>query len=161
MTVPGAVVERAETEADLDAVADLEGRCFTNPWTREMLARELATSDVAHVFVLRLPGGVVAGFCSCWIVADELHVNTIAVDAAYRRQGLGLFLMRQVMAEASRRGAERATLEVRASNDAARLLYEQLGFSVSATRPNYYSQPDEDALILWREGLRDLDSPEL
>ncbi len=69
--------------------------------------------------------------------------------------------MRQVMAEARRRGAHRATLEVRASNDAARLLYEQLGFSVSAIRRNYYSQPDEDALILWREGLRDLDSPEL
>ena len=161
MTLHDAVVERLESDGDLDAVAELEGRCFTNPWTREMLARELAHSDVAHVFVLRLPGIEVAGFCSCWIVADELHINTIAVDPAWRRQGLGLFLMRRVMAEAGRRGATRATLEVRASNDAALLLYERLGFSVTAVRPRYYSQPEEDAWILWREGLLNLDSPEV
>ena len=160
MTAADVVVERIEKEQDLDAVAELEARCFTNPWTREMLAREVAQSDVAHVYVLRLPGHPVAGFCSCWIIADELHINTIAVDAGHRRQGLATRLVRHVMKEAARRGAVRATLEVRASNDAARLLYERLGFTVSATRPGYYSQPDEDALILWKHGLTDLDSPD-
>lgn len=138
---------------DLDAVAELEARCFTNPWTREMLARELADSQVAHVFVLRLPGIPVAAFCSCWIVADELHVNTIAVDFPHRQHGLGTRLMRWVMAEAARRGAARATLEVRASNEAARRLYERLGFQVAARRSGYYTQPDEDALILWSAQL--------
>jgi ribosomal-protein-alanine N-acetyltransferase len=140
-------------DADLDAVAELEGRCFTNPWTREMLARELARSDVARVFVVRLPGDPVAAFCSCWIVVDELHINTIAVDSAYRRMGIATELMRYVMAEAARKGARRATLEVRASNEAARKLYESLGFAVAAVRARYYTQPDEDALILWKEGL--------
>ena len=147
-------------ETDLDAVADLEARCFTNPWTRDALAGELARSDVARVFVARLPGAPVAAFCSCWFVADELHVNTIAVDPAHRRSGIATGLMRYVIAEAARHGARRATLEVRASNDPARKLYESLGFAVSAVRPRYYTQPEEDALILWKDGLRNLDNPE-
>jgi [ribosomal protein S18]-alanine N-acetyltransferase len=149
----GILIERMVSDDDLDAVAALEARCFTNPWTREMLARELAQSDVAHVFVLRLPDRSVAAFCSCWIVADELHINTIAVDTAYRRQGLASGMLRHVLADAAARGAVRATLEVRASNEPARLLYERLGFAVAAIRPKYYTAPDEDALILWKEGL--------
>ena len=148
-----AVVEEVETEADLDAVVDLEARCFTNPWSRELLARELGRGDVAHLFALRLPGVQVAAFCFCWIIVDELHVNTIAVDEGYRRRGLGLRLMREVMERAARRGATRATLEVRASNVPARRLYEALGFTVRGVRRNYYTHPEEDALILWKEGL--------
>ena len=156
-----AVVERLTADSDLDLVADLEARCFTNPWTRETLGRQLAESDVAFVFVLRLPERPVAAFCFCWIVADELHVNTVAVDEEYRRRGFATHLMRYVMSEAARRGAQRATLEVRESNTPALKLYESLGFSVTARRPNYYTSPEEDALILWKEGLDQLGSPEL
>jgi [ribosomal protein S18]-alanine N-acetyltransferase len=159
-TPSDAIVERMESDADLTAVAELEARCFTNPWTRDMLARELAQSDIAHVFILRLPGERVAAFCSCWIIADELHVNTIAVDPRYRRLGLATHLMRHVMIEAARRGATRATLEVRESNEAARILYQSLGFGVTAVRRRYYTNPEEDALILWREDLTDLNNPE-
>jgi [ribosomal protein S18]-alanine N-acetyltransferase len=59
--------------------------------------------------------------------------------------------MRHVLEEAVRLGARRATLEVRAGNDAARRLYERLGFYVAGRRRNYYSAPVEDALILWRD----------
>jgi [ribosomal protein S18]-alanine N-acetyltransferase len=149
----GLVIERLASEQDLDEVAELEARCFTNPWTRDMLARELAQSGVAHIFLLRLPDRRLAGFCSCWIVADELHVNTLVVDLPYRRRGLGASLIRWVIREAVRRGAARATLEVRESNEAARSLYPGLGFEVVARRSRYYSQPEEDALILWRENL--------
>ena len=145
--------ERVTGGADLDGVAELEARCFTNPWTREMLAGELARSDVAHVFVLRPRGHLIVAFCTCWIIVDELHINTIAVDERHRRSGLAAHLMRQVMAEAARRGATRATLEVRESNVAARRLYESLGFAVTAVRPEYYTRPVETALVLWREGL--------
>ena len=149
----GMAIERLSDDRDLDEVAELEARCFTNPWTREMLARELAQSDVAHVFLLRLPDRRLAGFCSCWIVADELHVNTLVVDMPYRQRRLGVGLMAWVIDEAARRGATRATLEVRESNEPARRLYASLGFEVVARRPRYYSQPVEDALILWRENL--------
>lgn len=149
----GMLIDRLSDERDLDEVAELEARCFTNPWTRDMLARELAQSDVAHVFLLRLPDRRLVGFCSCWIVADELHVNTLVIDIPYRLRRLGVGLMRWVMEEAARRGALRATLEVRESNEAARRLYVSLGFQLVARRPGYYSQPEEDALILWHEHL--------
>jgi ribosomal-protein-alanine N-acetyltransferase len=160
MPEDGIVVERLASDEDLDAVADLESRCFNNPWTRDMLARELAQSDVAHVFVLRLPACPVAGFCSCWIVVDELHINTLDVDIPFRRRGLGVYLMRFVIGEAVRRGVRRATLEVRESNVAARKLYEMLGFSVAGKRSRYYTLPDEDALVLWREDLPGLILPQ-
>ena len=145
------VIERLTSEADLDAVASMEAACFTNPWTREMLAGELARNPFARVYVLRLPGSPVAAFCACWLVVDELHINTIAVGPDYRRQGLATALMRHILGEVAREGIRRATLEVRQSNEAARQLYEHLGFTVAAVRPGYYTQPVEDALIMWRE----------
>jgi ribosomal-protein-alanine N-acetyltransferase len=148
----GMVVERA-WEADLDAVATLEADAFTNPWSRDMLERELRESEVARVYVLRLPGQPVAAFCTCWVIYDELHINTIAVDRSRRRQGLATALMRFVHEDAARGGAVRATLEVRRSNDAAQQLYERLGFKVSAVRHRYYTQPEEDALIFWLDRL--------
>lgn len=142
------VIERVSDAVDLDAVAALEAATFTNPWTREMLDRELRQSDVARVYVVRLPGCRVAAFCACWLVHDELHINTIAVDARMRRRGLATALMKHLLAEAAASGAHRTFLEVRRSNLPAQRLYERLGFSVAAVRRNYYSQPEEDALVL-------------
>jgi ribosomal-protein-alanine N-acetyltransferase len=142
------VIERISEPADLDAVAALESATFTNPWTREMLERELRQSDVARVYVLRLPGCPVAAFCACWLVHDELHINTIAVDAHVRRQGMATALIKHILAEAVSHGAHRTYLEVRRSNLPAQRLYESLGFTIAAVRRNYYSQPEEDALVL-------------
>jgi len=151
MDPAGLVIERVSDPADLDAVAALEAATFTNPWTREMLDRELRQSDVARVYVARLPGCRVAAFCACWLVYDELHINTIAVDASRRRQGLATALMTHLLADAAANGAHRTFLEVRRSNVPAQRLYESLGFTVAAVRRNYYTQPDEDALVLSRE----------
>ena len=144
------IVDRLTGDDDLDAVVALEAASFTNPWTREMLARELEQPTSARVYVLRLPGVPVAGFCSCWVIGDELHVNTIAVEAARRGHGLGRALMLHVLADVARDGVRRATLEVRRSNLAAQRLYERLGFVVAGVRKRYYTHPEEDALILWR-----------
>jgi ribosomal-protein-alanine N-acetyltransferase len=151
--VQDVIFERAQASADLDAVAALEEECFTNPWTREMLERELAHSDVARIYVARTDATHLAAFCACWVVADELHVNTMAVAPAFRRRGLGSALMRFVMADAVRDGARRATLEVRRSNEAARALYASLGFADVAVRERYYSHPEEDAIIMWHQRL--------
>ena len=145
-------IELVGVHDDIEEILALETAVFTNPWPREMLARELADSPVTRLYALRDPAGRLVGFCLCWVVLDELHVNTIAVAPELRRQGLARRLMRHVLAEAAAAGARRATLEVRRSNRAALALYEELGFAVCAVRPRYYSQPEEDALILWREG---------
>jgi ribosomal-protein-alanine N-acetyltransferase len=147
---PTLVIERVSSDEDLDAVASLEAASFINPWTREMLARELSQNELARVYVVRMPGERVAAFCACWVIVDELHINTIAVREDLRRRGLATALMHHVLDDAPRQGASRATLEVRRSNEAAQRLYEALGFRLAGVRPGYYTQPDEDALILWR-----------
>jgi ribosomal-protein-alanine N-acetyltransferase len=144
------VIERITGAEDLDAVAALEAATFTNPWTRDMLERELLQSDVARVYVARLPERRVAAFCACWLVYDELHINTIAVDAGLRRQGLATTLMMHILRDAAAQGATRTYLEVRRSNLPAQALYQRLGFTVAGIRRNYYTNPDEDALVLAR-----------
>jgi ribosomal-protein-alanine N-acetyltransferase len=138
-------------EPDLDGVLAVEAESFTNPWTRDMYAWELQNRAVCHIYVARTADCAVAGFCAFWLVFDEIHVNNVAIRPQYRGRGMGTAVMHHVLAEARRLGAKRATLEVRASNEPARRLYERLGFYVAAVRPNYYSSPVEDALILWRD----------
>ena len=140
-------------DADLDAIVALEAESFTNPWSRDTLVWELKNSDVTQLYLLRDDAQSVLAFCVCWLIFDELHINTLAVAPAARRRGLASRLLRDVMAEAAVAGGKRATLEVRASNNAALALYGRLGFHVAARRPRYYTRPEEDALILWREGL--------
>ena len=147
------VIERVSSDADLDAVAFLEAASFTNPWSREMLGRELAENALARIYVLRLPDQPVVAFCACWLILDEIHINTIAVTPDRRRTGLATALLRHVMREAAAEGARRATLEVRRSNEAARRLYERLGFQAGGVRRGYYTHPEEDALILWKDTL--------
>ena len=146
-------IARLTPDEDLDDVVALEAASFTNPWTREMLARELSHSDVARVYVLRGPDRRLLAFCACWVVFDELHLNTLAVAADRRREGLATRLLDFVFADAVAAGVRRATLEVRRSNEPALRLYERLGFTVKAVRTGYYSQPEEDGLILWRDDL--------
>jgi ribosomal-protein-alanine N-acetyltransferase len=93
----------------------------------------------------------VTGFCAFWLVFDEIHINNLALRPGYRGQGYGTALLHHVLLEARRLGARRATLEVRAGNAGALRLYERLGFYVAGTRRNYYTNPVEDALILWRD----------
>ena len=138
----------------IDAIVGLESESFTNPWSRDTLVWELENSDVTRVHVLRDDRDAIVAFSVCWVVFDELHINTLAVAPDSRRQGYATALLQAVMAEAEIEGAVKATLEVRASNAAALALYERLGFRISARRPRYYTNPQEDALILWREGGR-------
>ena len=88
-------------------------------------------------------------------MVDELHINNLAVLPADRRAGVATALLQPCFEGGARLGAVRATLEVRKSNDPARLLYERLGFAVAGVRRAYYTKPVEDAIVLWREGLGD------
>jgi len=144
-------IDRLEGEADLDGVIDVERESFTNPWTRDMYAWELQNREVCHIYVVRTDDCPVAGFCAFWLVFDEIHINNLAIRPRFRGAGIGTALLERVIAEARALGAPRATLEVRASNVDARNLYARLGFYVAGTRRNYYTNPVEDALILWRD----------
>ena len=143
-------IEPVADAADLEGVLEVEAESFTNPWTREMYSREMQNRSVCHILIARTEHCRVAGFCAFWLVVDEIHINNLAMRPPFRAQGIGTALLHRVLVEARQLGAKRATLEVRASNDARRL-YERLGFYVAGTRPRYYTNPVEDALILWRE----------
>jgi ribosomal-protein-alanine N-acetyltransferase len=146
-------IDALTTPQQIDDVLAIEEASFTNPWTREMYVSELGNRGVSFCFLAREPAGRAVGFCSFWRVLDELHINNLAVMPDVRREGIASLLLAHVLREGARHGAVRATLEVRRSNEPARRLYERFGFSVAGIRHGYYSNPVEDALILWRDGL--------
>jgi ribosomal-protein-alanine N-acetyltransferase len=147
------VIEPLDAVTDLDALLEVERASFTNPWTRDMFTWELENSDVSHIYVARTEAFRVAAYCSFWLIFDELHINNLAVRPECRGHGIARAILHHVLEEGARLGARRATLEVRRSNTAALGLYAAEGFQVSGTRRRYYRHPDEDALILWKEGL--------
>ena len=141
------------SERDIDDILRIETLSFTRPWTREMYLSELEHAGVSFFYVARDAVGEAIGFCSWGLVLDEVHINNLAVLPEYRKGGIATAIIERVLADAARRGAHRATLEVRQSNEPALALYRKLGFAVTGTRRGYYTHPDEDALILWREKL--------
>lgn len=153
----GAVVMAPGTMRDLDRILAIEQECFATPWTRRMLAAELEGSNpFSRVVTARLgdgPHGEIVGYICFWIVFDELRLMDLAVVQKRRRQGVARALVRYALACGREAGAERALLEVRVSNAAARGLYESLGFRRTALRARYYSQPEEDAVLMEKASL--------
>ena len=146
-------IELLSSPDEIDTILAIEHASFTNPWTREMYQAELDNRGVSFCFLARHPDGNTVGFCSVWRVLDELHINNLAVLPEWRRAGVATALLQRALADGTASGAERATLEVRRSNDPARLLYERFGFVVAGIRRDYYTKPVEDALILWKENF--------
>ncbi len=148
------VVRRAAVGDPLDDVAALQEASFHRGWGVAALRKEL-TSGAGRLYRLETGTGELVGFCACWIVARELHINSLAIAPAWRRQGHARRLLQAVFREAIAEGATAATLEVRRSNVAALRLYEGLGFEQAGVRRNYYEHPAEDGLVLWRYALAD------
>ena len=144
-------VERAASTNDLDGVLAIEDASFNNPTTREWYEAELKRPEVCFIYVMRTDTHPVAAFCAFWLVADQAHINNLAVLPELRGRGLGTQLLAAITDEAAHLGATLVTLEVRQSNIPARRLYERAGFYQDGVRKNYYTNPIEDALILSRK----------
>ena len=144
----GAQVEPLASSEDLDAVVAIEGATFHNPTGRAWYEAELARPEVCKVFVLRVAAAGVVGFVAFWRVADEMHINNLAVHPEWRGRGYGQWMLARVLEAAWAMGIRQATLEVRQSNAAACRLYQRAGFRQVGLRRAYYSQPVEDALVL-------------
>ncbi|MBT9176735.1 MAG: Ribosomal-protein-alanine acetyltransferase [Firmicutes bacterium] len=150
-----AIVYSLMTVEDIDAVLHIEQVSFTTPWSRGAFLRELTSNPLALYFVGRLDERIVS-YGGCWLIHGEAHITNVAVDPDFRGMGFGEGLCLWLMREASLRGMTRATLEVRVSNMAARKLYQKLGFLLAGVRPKYYTDTQEDALILWKDKLDSL-----
>jgi ribosomal-protein-alanine N-acetyltransferase len=138
---------------DLPDVHRIERASFTVPWPDEAYRSELATNRLASYLVARTDRGIVA-YGGIWLMVDEAHITTFAVDPPWRRQHVGETLLLALLELAIGRQAREATLEVRLSNVPARRLYEKFGFRPVGVRPRYYSDNNEDALIMTTEPLR-------
>jgi ribosomal-protein-alanine N-acetyltransferase len=141
--------------ADLEAVLRIERLSFHTPWSRQAFLHELERNRVAGLWVARgkRPGETdhtapVVGYLCLWVVADEIHVTNLAVDPAWRGEGIGRLLLGTLLAHHRAGGARRAFLEVRPDNVGARRLYSELGFQEVGRRRGYYVDTGEDALLL-------------
>jgi len=144
------LVFRKMTLDDLPDVMNIEQDAFATPWTEDAFRNELTNNMFAQYMAMEYQGQVI-GYTGMWIIVDEAHITNIAILSPYRGQGLGKLLLHEVQRTASFLGAVRMTLEVRESNEIAQRLYRQFGFVNAGIRPRYYSDNNEDAIIMWAD----------
>jgi ribosomal-protein-alanine N-acetyltransferase len=145
--------------ADVKEVAALEELIFPLPWSARAFEYELRHNPMAHFAVLRPsisdrdrqePPGVL-GYAGFWLIVDEAHICTLGVHPDWRGRGLGELLLAHLIDRATERGAAVVTLEVRVSNLVAQSMYRKYGFVPAGLRRRYYSDNNEDAVIMTTE----------
>lgn len=136
-------------ESHIAQVAALEKLCFSDPWSENSVASEL--KNPLSCWLVAEEDGVVAGYVGSQTVMDESDMMNVAVHPDYRRKGIAEALVAELVEALKKRESHCLTLEVRASNEPAKALYEKLGFTQVGLRKNYYRNPKEDALILRKE----------
>lgn len=157
---------------DVPEVMAIEHRSFTLPWSANTYRHELLENTNGHYYVLRhrgdgtrprtswlsrlvhpVPGVSMVGYGGFWLITDEAHISTIAIDVGWRGRGLGEYLLASLVERAMNMRAAQVTLEVREGNLAAQNLYRKYGFSVSGKRPRYYQDNHENALLMTVDGV--------
>jgi ribosomal-protein-alanine N-acetyltransferase len=133
---------------DLPAVLEIDRQSFPTPWPERSYRFELTQNPAAELFVAEMHDADVVGFLGYWLIADEVHISTFAVEPDHREQGIGERLLVRALIKARGKGADVATLEVRESNRAAIELYQKLGFESAGRRNGYYRDNGEDAILM-------------
>ena len=150
------------TNEYLNDVAELERTCFSNPWSRNMLAEELENACSAFLVALDAENGSVVGYAGLLAVVDEGCITKMAVRPDCRRGGVAGQLLDVFIRFAEGSGLAFLTLEVRESNYAAIALYGSRGFRGEGRRKNYYDHPKEDAIIMTKEfGAAEVEAQQL
>ncbi len=137
-------------ESHIPEIHKIEKVEFNDPWSERLLRSELKLDRLYLVAELK---GEVVGYGGVGFFAGEAHILNLATKSEFKRMGIGLSITVLLLAYSSKIGIESATLEVRVSNDAAKHLYEKVGFVPVGIRPNYYVKENEDALIMWIHDL--------
>ncbi len=151
----GEIKIRPMTVADIEQILAIEALSFPTPWSRFAFISELTQNTYAYYMVAEVDD-TVAAYAGVWVVLEEGHITNVAVHPSFRGRGLGKRMMLSIMGRAKAHGAERVTLEVRASNDVAHELYTKLGFVDRGLRKGYYTDTKEDAIIMWKDSLDDV-----
>ena len=148
------VVIQDMTLDDVDGVQVVERASFPLPWPANAFRHELTQNTNARYVVAR-DGERIVAYAGLWLMVDEAHITTFAVLPEVRRRRIGERLLQRLFEIAHEMKAEWLTLEVRASNLAAQRLYEKYGFRRAGVRRRYYSDNNEDALIMWTERIKE------
>ena len=140
---------RPMTAEDLEASTELEAMCFSTPWSLQAFKDSLDKPEI-YLFRVAYMGGELVAQAGLILSFDEADVVNVAVKPEYRKNGIAFELLNELMKAGSARGVKDYTLEVRAGNRAAIALYEKLGFKTEGIRKDFYREPVEDALIMWK-----------
>lgn len=141
------MIIRRMTEEDLEQVAELEKSIFSTPWSKAAFSESLQR-PYSHFFVAE--ADEIAGYCGVHNLGGDGEITNVAVAPKYRGQKIAYEMLDFAMAETKKAGVQAFTLEVRVSNTPAINLYEKLGFTSQGVRKNFYENPTEDALIMWK-----------
>ncbi|MGN7478685.1 ribosomal protein S18-alanine N-acetyltransferase [Solibacillus silvestris] len=140
---------RKMTIADVKTVHAIELATFPTPWTLDSFYYEMTENQFSHYLVAEDETGGIIGFCGIWLVIDAAQITNVAVIEAVRGQGIGEGLMREAMRIAKEANMDVMSLEVRVTNTVAQNLYRKLGFQDGGIRKGYYTDNQEDALVMW------------
>lgn len=145
------------TAEDIEEILVLDCLCFMGIWTRDAYLREIESPNSSLLLLwlteARSQPNLIGMGC-LWSIVEEAHITLLGVIPQYQRRGLGMLLLHSLLKDALQRNLERATLEVKVTNEPALNLYEKFGFEVAGKRKNYYTKTGEDAFILWLNGLK-------
>lgn len=133
---------------DIEQVMEVEKQSFTTTWSKEIFIQELAVNDHAHYFVVEIEERII-GYVGLWVVFEDAQITNIAIIPEFRGHKIGERLFRFVLQQAVKMGVERLSLEVRASNIIAQRLYRKFGLVPGGIRKNYYTDNQEDAIVMW------------
>lgn len=140
-------------DCDIKDVLRIEQQSFSTTWPSNAFFQELHDNKLAHYFVGRVGARIVA-YGGIWVILEDSHVTTIAVSPEFRGRKYGEVMLLHLLDEAMSRGASWMTLEVRESNTVAQSLYRKYGFTTVSTRKGYYSDNNENALVMWAGNLK-------
>lgn len=140
---------RKMTLEDVPAVHAIELATFPTPWTLDSFYYEVNENKFSHYLVAENKAGELVGFCGVWLVVDAAQITNVAVVETVRGQGIGEALMREAIRVAKEANMDTMSLEVRVTNTVAQNLYRKLGFQDGGIRKGYYTDNQEDALVMW------------
>lgn len=132
----------------LDDVLRIDALVYPRPWSASLWRHELS-QQFRRCYLVALEGSSVVGYAGMMLLVDEAHVASVAVDPRYQGAGVASRLVAELLARGVEAGYDDFTLEVRMSNERAQALYRRFGFVPAGVRRNYYSDSNEDAMIMW------------
>jgi [ribosomal protein S18]-alanine N-acetyltransferase len=136
------------TEEDLDEVVAIERVSFTSPWPHRLFKETIATPFSVNFVARKRVDNRMVGYANFYLITDEVQVLNIATAPTFRNKGYGTSLLAYAIERLTERGVRDFYLEVREGNKKAMGIYDKFGFKKIGKRKKYYTEPNEDAIVM-------------